>query len=185
MFIQPLPAVLQPPREFRVSPAEPFFSCVTSAFPDVIWSLLTTWEIIPPSLSSSTFSHGKIKSLHPAKQSNFFVPSLYFWLCSMTLSPSLGCLPVSQGLNFLAEVLDSPCQNLCHPLLSSGGFLWIHPSQLHCSSLGCWRALWWTHPSHFSLSCASTLVLPLYLPANCFLPSCLSALSAQDIPCVI
>lgn len=110
MLIQPLPAVLQPPRALRVSPAELFSSCVTSAFPDVIWSLLSTWETIPPFLSSPAFSHGKIVSPHTAKikQSNSLAPSFYFWLGSMTLTPSLGCLPISQGLNFLAKVHGLP-----------------------------------------------------------------------------
>lgn len=142
MLIQPPPAVPQPPKALRVLRAELFSSCATSAFPGVIWSLVSTWGAIPPFPSSSALSHGKMVSLYPAKAKTikFFCPFLVFLVVQHDPHSIPGLLSHISGLNSLAEVLGSPCQHICHPLFSSGGLLWIHPSQLHCRSLGCWRA---------------------------------------------
>lgn len=119
-----------------------FFLLCNLSLSDVIWSLLSNGEqfLLFLLLQLCHMGRWSLFILPKPKQSNSFVPSLYFWLCSMTLTPSLDCLAISQGLNSLAEVLGSPCQHICHPLFSSGGLLWIHPSQLHCRSLRYWRA---------------------------------------------
>lgn len=80
MLIQPLPAVLQPPRALRVSPAELFSSCITSAFPDVIWSLLSTWGNNSSfSLFFSFFTWEDCLSSYCQNQTiQFFCPFLLF-----------------------------------------------------------------------------------------------------------
>lgn len=172
--------VLQAPRTSWASPAEHFSPCVTSTFSAAVWPLLSTWGMDScfPLCSSFYLLEDCLSSACQSKNRPILLslPRISGHATWPLLYP-LGCLVVFQGLNSLAEVLDSPCHHLQHAFLSSRGLLLVQRSQLHCRSLGCWRTPWWTHPGNIWLSWASTLVLPLYPPISCFLPSCPSALS--------
>lgn len=167
MLIQPLPAVLRGVESFTCRTF--FLLCNLS----LSWCNLVLIEHMGNNSSFSLFCsfftwEDGLSSSCQSQIIQFFCPFFVFLVVQHDPHSIPWLLTHISGARF-------PCWSpgLAMPTsLSSTPQLWGIPLDssfpAHCRSLGCWRALWWTHPSHFWLSCSPTLVLSLYLPTSYF-----------------